>query len=160
MDLKKHLLQIPNKGYYGFSRRKDSFVDDDENRYEGVVYILALIWTGDEDNHDDVVEEIEDGYDMGTDLEFPFIEFTYSQKDETLIDSETEEALNLEFMEPEEDQTYLFYGSGDHEGFKEVFARDVDEYGEALAEQFDPENIEKKIFKMKEKFDKSIESQG
>ena len=160
MDLKKHLLKIPNKGYYGFSRRKDNFADGEFNSYEGVVYIFALFWTGDEDNHDDVVEAMEDGYDMGTDLEFPFIEFTYSQKDETLIDSETEKALNLEFMEPEEDETYLFYGSGDYEGFKEVFARDVDEYGEALAEQFDPENIEKKIFKMKEKFDKFIESQG
>ena len=157
MDLKKHLLQIPNKGYYGFSRRKDNFVDGEFNSYEGVVYILACYWSGDEADHDSVVKNMKKGYDMGTDLEFPFIEFTYSTIDETLIDSKTEDALNLEFMDPEEDQTYLFYGSGDYEGFKEVFARDVDEYGEALAEQFDLKNIEKKILRMKEEFDKTNE---
>tara|TARA_B100000497_G_C7687119_1_gene416678 strand:+ start:473 stop:937 length:465 start_codon:yes stop_codon:yes gene_type:complete len=149
MDLKKQLLHIENHGYYGFNRRMDVFRDGDANIYEGVIYILSYLWNGDESEKSLLIEELENKEIVG-DLDFAFMEFTYSKKEDSLIDRETEDAMDFEFLDSKEDETFFFRGRSDIEGLIEVFAKDVKTYGKSLEERFDLKNIEKGIIKTKE----------
>ena len=107
MDLKQHLIYIENHGYYGFNRRVDDFRDKDGNSYTGVIYILSCIWNGNRSEENLIIEELKNG-DLIGDPEFAFIEFTFSRALGSLIDRETEDAIDLQLIESMENETFLF----------------------------------------------------
>jgi hypothetical protein len=147
MDLKKHFLHVKNHGYFGINRRLDHFNDKDGNLYAGVIYILSCVWNGEKSEEDLIIQELEDG-DLAGDLEFAIIEFTFSYVIDACIDRKTEDAMDLKFKDAKEDKTFLFKRWNEYEGLEELFAKDVRDYGQSLANQFDLRNIEVEIIEM------------
>ena len=140
MDLKQHLIRIENHGYYGFTRRVDDFRDNDGNSYTGVIYILSCIWNGNRSEENLIIEELKNG-DLIGDPEFAFIEFTFSRALGSLIDRETEDAIDLQHIKSIENETFLFNKLDEYKGLKEVFSIDANDYGKDLLNQFDLNKI-------------------
>ena len=155
MDLKKYFLYIENHGYYGFNRRVDEFSDKDGNLYVGVIYILSCIWNGNKSEEGLIIDELENGNLTG-DLEFAFMEFTYSNVMDSLIDRNTEDAMDLEFNFAKENKTFPYQKWSEYEGLEQVFVRDIKDYGAALANQYNIKNIEVEIIEMIEKKSKNL----
>lgn len=155
MDFKKHFLYFKNHGYFGINRRLDHFNDKDGNLYTGVIYILSCVWNGEKTEEDLIVEELENG-DLTGDLEFAFIEFTFSHVIDACIDRKTEDAMDLVFKDAKQDKTFPFKRWNEYEGLEELFAKDVRDYGQSLANQFDLRSVEIEIIEMFQKKFKNL----
>ena len=112
---------------YGIIRRVDYFEDNEEKGYTVVQYLLLSLYEGLEED-----EELD-----GDEVVMELLEFSISSDNNSVV----QEKLDLEFVEPEEEEIHPF------SQMKDIFESDVKEYGNDLKTIINIKEIKDKCLK-------------
>ena len=112
---------------YGIIRRVDYFEDNEEKGYTVVQYLLLSLYEGLEED-----EELD-----GDEVVMELLEFSISSENNSVV----QEKLDIEFVEPEEEEIHPF------SEMEDLFESDVKEYGVDLKTIINIKEIKDKCLK-------------